>query len=76
MTNATIVIYIHKKKGPERKKKFSTVNMTRPVKWVNKTNTTCTSYRGLFTSEIYQNSQFCELLSDSNSYIHVQLVAI
>ena len=39
MTNATIVIYIHKKKGPERNKKFSTVNMTRPVKWVNKTNT-------------------------------------
>ena len=24
MTNATIVIYIHKKKGAERKKKFST----------------------------------------------------
>ena len=62
MTNATIAIYIHKKKGPEKKEKFSTVNITRPVKWVNKTNSTFTSYRGPFTSQINQNSQFCKLL--------------
>ena len=72
MANATTVIYISFKKktlkkkkqkqDQRRKKKFSRVNITRPEMGQQNINSTCKSYRGLFTSQINQTSQFCKLL--------------
>ena len=50
------------KQDQRRKKKFSRVNITRPEMGQQNMNSTCKSYRGLFTSQINQTSQFCKLL--------------
>ena len=50
------------KQDKRRKKKLSRVNITRPEMGQQNINSTCKSYRGLFTSQINQTSQFCKLL--------------
>ena len=82
MANATTFNFkktIKKKKQKQdqrRKKKFSRVNITRPEMGQQNINSICKSYRGLFTSQINQNSQFCKLLGNGNSCIRVQPVAV